>query len=533
MSKPGPFLIDNLSVLAENVVYANGAAARLELQFSTVAGLLGDTAMSYTSAEAVLVTAGEYLKAGQYLYQVAAAGAANHHLTTAGGVKLYVLTDEAPLAEQFGAKGDGTTEDSSAISAALTAFGQVRLGAKTYRARNIQLTGGRTLLGRGATLKNDFGVADHLFIIDGTWTHGFVRLHTIDNGTSSGAVFDVVAGGVHHCVIEVQHLLQRAAQPIFTNINRAVAVAVYFTRFIGERWRGPQTGNRGGKMFHWEGDGNRFNANEINIMRYDCNEDYFFYFDITEGSTAFNTGNIIRPALVEIARHGFIWLGGCRNWDIQGLYHYDAPELQAHFVRIGNSTSGDATSGIRIAAATRFGGSLAAGVHDIAISGSATLISLERVGNVNTGSTQFSVDCGSREVSISAPLNGLTVANNTLGSFLGAKVVRAPRLAVRLATDAPSRSVIASGAIPCPTNGFALVDTEGNAVSDDLDTVTATDLVGGEILILRSYTSPRDVVLKHNTGNLWLKGGIDRTLGQATDIAVFIYDAGNVKWIEL
>lgn len=456
MSTPGPFLIDNLSVLAENVVQVQG------------------------------------------------------------------LT------------GDGVADESDAINAALVAHGQIHLAPGTYQVRNIQLTGERRIIAPGATFKNDFGEGDPLFIVDGSWTHGLVQLRFIDNGADSGPVFDIITGGIHHSVIDVQQVLQRAPQPILTNINRTGDVSVYFSRFKGARWRGPQSNDRSGKMFHWTGGGNRFNANEIDIMRYDCNEDYFFYFDVTSGTAAFNTGNVIKPASVEIAGHGFIWLGGCRNWDIQGLYHYDAPELQAHFVRIGAATSGDASSGIRIAGATRFGGSLAAGIHDIAIAGtSVNQITLERVGNVTASGTPFSVDCGSREVNFIAPLDGLTITDHVLGSSVGAKHIRAPRLSMRQTTVTASRSIIASGVIALPVNGFTFVDTESSAASDDLDTVTATGLVGGEILILRSFISSRDVVLKHNTGNLWLKGAADRTLGLLTDIALFVYDAGNVKWIEL
>jgi hypothetical protein len=59
--------------------------------FSTVAALLADTALTYTAAQPKTVTVGQIVPAGGFRYQVAASSATDHHVTTAGGVKLYVL----------------------------------------------------------------------------------------------------------------------------------------------------------------------------------------------------------------------------------------------------------------------------------------------------------------------------------------------------------------------------------------------------------------------------------------------------------
>jgi len=59
--------------------------------FNTVPDLLANTSLSYTSgAGKVVVTAGQYVLAGGYRYQVAASGASDHHVATTGGVKLYL-----------------------------------------------------------------------------------------------------------------------------------------------------------------------------------------------------------------------------------------------------------------------------------------------------------------------------------------------------------------------------------------------------------------------------------------------------------
>lgn len=58
--------------------------------FATVANLTADVTVGY-SAATVIVVSGDILVANGFRYQVAASGATDHHLTTAGGVKLYVL----------------------------------------------------------------------------------------------------------------------------------------------------------------------------------------------------------------------------------------------------------------------------------------------------------------------------------------------------------------------------------------------------------------------------------------------------------
>jgi hypothetical protein len=75
-----------------------------------VASLLSNTSLTYTSGSNNTVTAGDILqtRAENFSYQVAASGATNQNLTTAGGVKIYALT---PNVQAFGAVGDGVTDD--------------------------------------------------------------------------------------------------------------------------------------------------------------------------------------------------------------------------------------------------------------------------------------------------------------------------------------------------------------------------------------------------------------------------------------
>lgn len=90
----------------------------------------------------------------------------------------------------------------------------------------------------------------------------------------------------------------------------------------------------------------------------------------------------------------------------------------------------------------------------------------------------------------------------------------------------PSEVTISSGAITV-YRMFHTVDTEGDSPTDNLDTINGT--VSGNILVLRSSTGTRTVVVKDGTGNLKLNG--DFSLDKSTDTIALLFD-GNF-WLEL
>jgi hypothetical protein len=104
---------------------------------------------------------------------------------------------------------------------------------------------------------------------------------------------------------------------------------------------------------------------------------------------------------------------------------------------------------------------------------------------------------------------------------------------LRLTTGSqPTEKTIASGAITLSSAAsFLQDDTEGDAASDDLDTITT---VGGEwagtILVLRAAHDDRTVVVKNGTGNIFLNGS-DATLDNTLD-ALVLFDNG-ASWVEL
>lgn len=88
---------------------------------------------------------------------------------------------------------------------------------------------------------------------------------------------------------------------------------------------------------------------------------------------------------------------------------------------------------------------------------------------------------------------------------------------------------IATGAITIGGFSQYILDTEGGAATDDLDTINGVS--NGKLLVLRTTNDGRDVVLKHNTGNIFNPALQDITLGKTQDIVFMRYDSNLSKWV--
>lgn len=95
-----------------------------------------------------------------------------------------------------------------------------------------------------------------------------------------------------------------------------------------------------------------------------------------------------------------------------------------------------------------------------------------------------------------------------------------------ISSGASSELTIATGAVTA-TKSYHTIDTESDAASDDLDTISGGR--AGQILVVQANNSARSVVLKDGTGNLKLSGDI--TLDNAEDTAVLVSDG--TSWYEL
>lgn len=117
-----------------STVTLNGA-----IEFETFANLKADVSLAYTN-----VTAGRtiHVRTGDHYYVVLASGESSYHVITNGGVKLNVIPSASGYnVRAFGATGDGSTNDTVAVQAALNAGGtDVIIPAGNYRIAASGLT---------------------------------------------------------------------------------------------------------------------------------------------------------------------------------------------------------------------------------------------------------------------------------------------------------------------------------------------------------------------------------------------------------
>jgi hypothetical protein len=95
--------------------------------FESVTSLLADTVLSYAGTGTEKAVAGNTVvtRSEGFAYKVALQGATDEHVTTAGGVKLYVLPGDVGYnVKAFGAVGDGITDDTATIQDAVYNVGR-------------------------------------------------------------------------------------------------------------------------------------------------------------------------------------------------------------------------------------------------------------------------------------------------------------------------------------------------------------------------------------------------------------------------
>lgn len=93
-------------------------------------------------------------------------------------------------------------------------------------------------------------------------------------------------------------------------------------------------------------------------------------------------------------------------------------------------------------------------------------------------------------------------------------------------------ATIASGAITAASS-WIVVDTEGAASTDDLDTISGAENYAQ--ITIRTANSARDVVVRHiggGTGNLRLAGQTDVTLPNSSSTITLTYEPDLSLWLE-
>jgi hypothetical protein len=93
--------------------------------------------------------------------------------------------------------------------------------------------------------------------------------------------------------------------------------------------------------------------------------------------------------------------------------------------------------------------------------------------------------------------------------------------------EQPSELTISSSGITV-TKNWHTVDTEGDASTDDLTTITNT--TGPSLLILSPASNDRTVVIKNTGSNIYCTGNADITLENIYDFAILIHLSGSDVW---
>lgn len=90
------------------------------------------------------------------------------------------------------------------------------------------------------------------------------------------------------------------------------------------------------------------------------------------------------------------------------------------------------------------------------------------------------------------------------------------------------RNLTINGGVVTITTDYHLIDTEGAAASDDLDTINGG--VDGQFLMIACVNAARSVVVKHNTGNIIIQDSGDIILNSVDEKLLLFYDGTNAKW---
>lgn len=139
---------------------------------------------------------------------------------------------------------------------------------------------------------------------------------------------------------------------------------------------------------------------------------------------------------------------------------------------------------------------------------------------------------GAKWIDVGSPGTGLQNviedASPQLGGDLDAQTKRIFDIKW-LDLKAPTELTINAGAITI-TQSFHKIDTDSDDPTDDLVTINGGAV--GRVLVIRPEHDGRSIVVKHGTGNIWLKGKADLTLDDLEDCLILVYTPGS-KWVDL
>ena len=156
------------------------------------------------------------------------------------------------------------------------------------------------------------------------------------------------------------------------------------------------------------------------------------------------------------------------------------------------------------------------GIHNL-LTEDGSLINIQNADLSDATTNAIDARSGSIVIAIGADLSG----------FGGKDISISENATVNRGTTG-SELTISSGVITV-SSAYHKVDTQGNASTDDLDSINGGQT--GQVVTLQAISNVRDVVIKHGTGNLYLNTLSDFTMNSSRDVISLIYNGS--EWNEI
>jgi hypothetical protein len=343
------------------------------------------------------------------------------------------ITTFSPI--NYGAAGDGSTDDTTAVKAAFTAAaavgGIVDLGHYCFLTSSpIPMPSGIAIRGSqyraargnyGGYLKN---VTTDLFSVTGHVTSVHIQDCTLL--AYAGYVFNCASdAGVSEWLISNSLLTQLSAN---YGIFYMPANGIYISNTVRDSYLSCGSGNPN-SQWYIVSSGNAASVNfwENSVISANGCTAPFFYMANNSG-TGYNSNNVFRNLDVEVAPGGVIKSLTCDRLLIENVVVYDTPAFSSSLFVTGAGSGGLRSQNITIRDSGCAGGTLGSGAYHVQCGSSDASIILQNVyGQSGTGSyrvpaAQTTIISGSSNTAPVFASSGLGVGSNAASRYVGATV---------------------------------------------------------------------------------------------------------------
>jgi hypothetical protein len=537
----------------------NNALARYDQDgFANVSALLADTTLTYSA-----VTSGDIVRTRSegFSYQVAASGATDQHVITAGGLKLYVLpTDAGYNVKAFGALGDNSADDTAEVQKMLDVL-KANGGIGIIPKGNYRITSSLTLntASKGWALIGEDGAK----LIRAADFGSVVSIHTADNwrieNIEIDAGFSSFATNANHGVVwyNCSNVLVRRCR--VTNYKNTAIIGYtspaslsYVNNVVEDCVTdGLNTANNGILLADLFRSGLR-NCQTLNVgktgspcyglqLKNGCQEGFIEGGRATGASIGIAMGNYDVSGTHYRNRVSGVHVFNC---DVGIAFGSAKGNLFSDLV-IDMNNAGLSAVDFNLNSVGCAGRNIA--VHNLAAGKSAVRCRSGDTDNVVHISTvendsglvrpfaEFNSGAARNTVNLDRYVNPTTVTSTTSGLISDGSGVSTNRASL-LSFPLRYSYTIATDAITLngPHVSVARLDTEGGAATDDLLTINGG--VDGQIITLNTTANARDVVVKHSASGantIRLNGSVDFTLDGVGDRLMLQYDGVLSQWCEI